>query len=112
MASTVYPKLQKEGGSPGSCVPRLTNVSVRSLYNYVLYTGIYSRKFCKHFLSVDHISGYEVVGVFMRNWDERDEKGHCSNDAEAEDAEWVCNKLGIPFHEVNFVKEYWNEVFT
>ncbi|KAK4296636.1 hypothetical protein Pmani_030882 [Petrolisthes manimaculis] len=56
--------------------------------------------------------GYEVVGVFMRNWDERDEKGHCTADIEAEDAEWVCNKLGIPFHEVNFVKEYWNDVFT
>lgn len=55
--------------------------------------------------------GYEVTGVFMRNWDERDEKGHCTGDADAEDAEWVCRKLDIPFHEVNFVKEYWNDVF-
>ncbi|XP_071524815.1 mitochondrial tRNA-specific 2-thiouridylase 1 isoform X1 [Panulirus ornatus] len=56
--------------------------------------------------------GYEVIGVFMRNWDEKDEKGHCTTDAEAEDAEWVCRRLDIPFHEVNFVKEYWHEVFT
>ncbi|XP_050731296.1 mitochondrial tRNA-specific 2-thiouridylase 1-like isoform X2 [Eriocheir sinensis] len=55
--------------------------------------------------------GYEVTGVFMRNWDEKDEKGHCTGDADAEDAEWVCRKLDIPFHEVNFVKEYWNDVF-
>lgn len=55
--------------------------------------------------------GYEVIGVFMRNWDEKDEKGHCTADTEAEDAEWVCQKLDIPFHEVNFVKEYWNDVF-
>ena len=47
----------------------------------------------------------------MRNWDEKDEKGHCTSDADAEDAERVCKKLDIPFHEVNFVKEYWNDVF-
>lgn len=47
----------------------------------------------------------------MRNWDEKDEKGHCTGDADAEDAEWVCRKLEIPFHEVNFVKDYWNNVF-
>lgn len=55
--------------------------------------------------------GYEVTGVFMRNWDEKDEKGHCTGDADAADAEWVCRKLDIPFHEANFVKEYWNDVF-
>ncbi|XP_076057036.1 mitochondrial tRNA-specific 2-thiouridylase 1 isoform X2 [Oratosquilla oratoria] len=55
--------------------------------------------------------GYEVIGVFMRNWDLGDETGHCSNDADAEDAEWVCRKLDIPFHEINYVKEYWNDVF-
>ncbi|XP_042227628.1 mitochondrial tRNA-specific 2-thiouridylase 1-like isoform X2 [Homarus americanus] len=47
----------------------------------------------------------------MRNWDEKNEKGHCAGDADAEDAEWVCRRLDIPFHEVNFVKEYWNDVF-
>ena len=53
----------------------------------------------------------QVVGVFMRNWDGRDETGHCNVDKEAEEAERICDKLDIPFREVNFVKEYWNEVF-
>ena len=48
----------------------------------------------------------------MRNWDSKDEEGHCSSNVEAENAEWVCKKLDIPFKEVNFVKEYWNNVFT
>lgn len=56
--------------------------------------------------------GYEVLGVFMRNWDEKDETGYCNVDAEAEDAEWVCKKLDIPFQEINLVQEYWNDVFT
>lgn len=56
--------------------------------------------------------GYEVIGIFMRNWDIKNEKGHCQSDIDAEDAEWVCRQLDIPFREVNFVKEYWNDVFT
>lgn len=47
----------------------------------------------------------------MRNWDVADEKGFCQADLDREDAEYVCNKIGIPFFEVNFVKEYWNNVF-
>lgn len=58
-------------------------------------------------LSVD----YQVTGVFMRNWDIADEVGQCSADKDAADAEFVCNHLGIPFVEVNFVKEYWHDVF-
>ncbi|XP_037071397.1 LOW QUALITY PROTEIN: mitochondrial tRNA-specific 2-thiouridylase 1-like [Pollicipes pollicipes] len=56
--------------------------------------------------------GYEVLGFFMRNWDVRDEQGVCRADQDAEDAAWVCHQLQIPFQEVNFVKEYWNEVFS
>jgi len=47
----------------------------------------------------------------MRNWDIADEMGVCSTDKDAEDAAFVCQHIGIPFHEINFVKEYWNEVF-
>lgn len=47
----------------------------------------------------------------MRNWDGKDELGVCAADRDAEDAERTCKALGIPFIEVNFVKEYWNEVF-
>ncbi|XP_074646045.1 mitochondrial tRNA-specific 2-thiouridylase 1-like [Tubulanus polymorphus] len=56
--------------------------------------------------------GHRVTGVFMRNWDGRDEFGVCSVDKDLEDAEYVCKKLDIPLHEVNFVKEYWNDVFS
>ncbi|KAG1663139.1 Mitochondrial tRNA-specific 2-thiouridylase 1 [Nymphon striatum] len=56
--------------------------------------------------------GYEVIGAFMRNWDQENESGQCSIDDDYKDAEWVCRQLKIPFYEVNLVKEYWNEVFT
>lgn len=55
--------------------------------------------------------GFEVQGVFMKNWDIADEFGNCRADKDAQDAEYVCKKLDIPFTVVNFVKEYWTEVF-
>ncbi|XP_055350571.1 mitochondrial tRNA-specific 2-thiouridylase 1-like isoform X2 [Paramacrobiotus metropolitanus] len=56
--------------------------------------------------------GFDVIGAFMRNWDSKDESGQCTLDKDCEDAENICRRLEIPFHEVNFVKEYWNDVFT
>lgn len=47
----------------------------------------------------------------MRNWDDIDETGVCAADQECDDAKWVCDKLNIPFYQVNFVKDYWNDVF-
>lgn len=47
----------------------------------------------------------------MKNWDEKDEVGQCLSDRDMEDAKFVCQHIGIPFQEVNFVKDYWNEVF-
>ncbi|PKK29061.1 tRNA 5-methylaminomethyl-2-thiouridylate methyltransferase [Columba livia] len=55
---------------------------------------------------------YQVTGVFMKNWDPLDEQGACSVDRDCEDAYRVCQKLDIPFHQVSYVKEYWNEVFS
>ena len=55
--------------------------------------------------------GLEVCGVYMKNWDTRDEKGHCQSDEDREYASRVCDKLDIPLTEVNFVKEYWTGVF-
>ncbi|KAL1512866.1 hypothetical protein ABEB36_002378 [Hypothenemus hampei] len=55
--------------------------------------------------------GYDVQGVFMKNWDISDEKGSCRADEDYKDAAYVCEKLKIKLHHVNFVKEYWNEVF-
>lgn len=47
----------------------------------------------------------------MQNWDIADETGFCSSAEDYEDAKYVCNKLDIKLHHVNFVKEYWNDVF-
>lgn len=55
--------------------------------------------------------GFSVQGVFMKNWDLIDEHGKCPGEADLVDAEWVCDRLRIPLTVVNFVKEYWNNVF-
>ncbi len=54
--------------------------------------------------------GHEVVGIFMRNWE--DDSPECTAPRDALDAERVAKKLKIPFHEVNFSKEYWHDVFA
>lgn len=55
--------------------------------------------------------GFDVHGVFMKNWDVIDETGICKADEDFKDASYLCKQLNIPLHPVNFVKEYWNEVF-
>lgn len=66
--------------------------------------------------------GYEVIGLFMRNWDatiNNDYLGNptlnndiCPQESDYNDAVEVCKKLDIPLHRVDFVKEYWDFVFT
>ena len=56
--------------------------------------------------------GYEVIGVFMKNWDEIDENGVCPADEDFKDVVAVAEQLDIPYYSVNFVKEYWDRVFT
>lgn len=56
--------------------------------------------------------GYDVVGIFMKNWDEKDEAGVCTAEADYEDVRRVATQLGIPYYTVNFTKEYWDRVFT
>lgn len=48
----------------------------------------------------------------MKNWDLTDETGLCSAEKDYEDAKCVCDTLKIPLTRVNFVKQYWNEVFV
>lgn len=55
--------------------------------------------------------GYNVVGLFMNNWEEKDENGHCTSESDYEDVKRVCNKLQIPYYSVNFSKQYYNQVF-
>ncbi len=66
--------------------------------------------------------GYNVVGLFMRNWDStinNDFLGNpnlnnniCPQEEDYNDAKMVCEKIGIPLHRVDFVKEYWDFVFS
>ncbi|MFC0212536.1 tRNA 2-thiouridine(34) synthase MnmA [Paenibacillus chartarius] len=56
--------------------------------------------------------GYEVIGIFMKNWDDTDEFGHCTAEEDAEDVRRVCDQIGIPFYTVNFEKQYYDKVFT
>ena len=65
--------------------------------------------------------GYEVIGLFMRNWDTSvngDILGNpnldnsiCPQEQDYNDALAVCQKIGIPLHRIDFVKEYWDYVF-
>jgi tRNA-specific 2-thiouridylase len=55
--------------------------------------------------------GYEVSGLFMKNWDEDDGTEYCTARQDLEDAQKVCDKLGIPLRSVNFAAEYWDYVF-
>lgn len=56
--------------------------------------------------------GYNVIGIFMKNWDEEDDDGNCTATEDYEDVVMVCNQIGIPYYSVNFTKEYWDRVFT
>lgn len=66
--------------------------------------------------------GYDVEAIFMRNWDSavnNDVLGNpdlmdevCPQEKDYQDAKAVADKLGIKLHRVDFIEEYWNEVFT
>ena len=56
--------------------------------------------------------GYEVLGLFMKNWDETDENGDCEASKDYEDVQKVCSQLGIPCYSIEFIEEYRNHVFT
>lgn len=55
--------------------------------------------------------GYNVVGLFMKNWEELDEFGVCQSSKEFADVARVCEKLDIPYHSVDFIEEYRTQVF-
>ncbi|AMB93402.1 tRNA 2-thiouridine(34) synthase MnmA [Aerococcus sanguinicola] len=57
-------------------------------------------------------AGYEVIGLFMKNWDEKDENGVCTATEDYQDVAKVAEQIGIPYYSVNFEKEYWDRVFT
>lgn len=57
-------------------------------------------------------AGHEVIGVFMNNWEEKDEGGVCTSERDWADVRAVCARIGIPYYSVNFAKEYYERVFS
>lgn len=57
-------------------------------------------------------AGYHVVGVFMKNWEEKDEDGACTAEQDWRDVQAVCEAIDIPYYAVNFAQEYWDRVFA
>lgn len=55
--------------------------------------------------------GYQVEGLFMKNWDEDDGTEYCTAMDDLADAQAVCDKLDIKLHTANFAAEYWDNVF-
>jgi len=55
--------------------------------------------------------GYDVEGLFMKNWEEDDDEEYCTASEDLKDAQSVSDQLGIPLHTVNFSAEYWDRVF-
>ena len=55
--------------------------------------------------------GYQVEGLFMKNWEEDDGTEYCTAKADLADAQAVCDRLGIRLHTANFAAEYWDRVF-
>ena len=55
--------------------------------------------------------GYDVEGLFMKNWDEDDGSEYCTAKTDLADAQAVADKLGITLHTANFASEYWDNVF-
>jgi tRNA-specific 2-thiouridylase len=55
--------------------------------------------------------GYEVEGLFMKNWEEDDDKDYCAAAVDLKDATAICATLNIKLHTINFSSEYWDRVF-
>ncbi len=55
--------------------------------------------------------GYDVRGLFMKNWEGDDTQEHCAATEDLADARKVCAQLDVALHAVNFAREYWDRVF-
>lgn len=56
--------------------------------------------------------GYEVEGLFMKNWEEQLPGGECMWEADVEDAMHICELLEIPINTVDLANDYWEKVFS
>ncbi len=56
--------------------------------------------------------GHEVIGIFMKNWEDDDDTGYCSSNVDFVDAAAVADVIGIEIEHVNFAAEYKDRVFA
>jgi len=56
--------------------------------------------------------GYEVIGIFMKNWEDDDDSEYCSSNIDFVDAAAVADVIGIEIEHVNFAAEYRDRVFA
>jgi tRNA-specific 2-thiouridylase len=56
--------------------------------------------------------GFEVIGIFMKNWEDDDDSGYCASNVDFVDAASVADVLGIEIEHVNFAAEYKDRVFA
>ena len=56
-------------------------------------------------------AGYDVQGIFMKNWTNNAPNIECTSEDDFIDAEKVCDQIGIPLHLANFSSDYWDRVF-
>ena len=56
-------------------------------------------------------AGHEVIGVFMNNWEEKDDMDVCTAERDWADVRAVCQLIDIPYYSVNFAKDYYARVF-
>lgn len=56
--------------------------------------------------------GYDVVGLFMKNWEDDDNGEYCTSRQDLIDASSVADLIGIDLQAVNFAKEYKERVFS
>src|SRR5829696_10260130 len=57
-------------------------------------------------------AGHEVVGIFMKNWEEDDDDAYCSSRQDFLNAASVADVIGIELEHVNFAAEYRDRVFA
>jgi tRNA-specific 2-thiouridylase len=56
--------------------------------------------------------GYDVIGIFMKNWEDDDDSEYCSSNVDFVDAAAVADVLGIEIEHVNFAADYKDRVFS
>jgi len=57
-------------------------------------------------------AGHDLFALFMKNWEEKDDDGHCLSKKDFEDAQRVCQIVNVPLYGIDLSREYWENVFT